>query len=90
MPNYYDIDEVCRMFIGMIESQITIMHARHIGWLNSIQQKYILCINEMLNKSEAEFKELKKVIDCQQATIKNQSDKCADIARRAKKESETL
>lgn len=90
MPNYYDIDEVCRMFIGMIESQITIMHARHIGWLNSIQQKYILCISEMLNKSEAEFKELKKVIDCQQATIKNQSDKCADIARRAKKESETL
>lgn len=89
-PKYFDIEEMCRMFIGMIESQILTMHAQHIGWLNSVQQSYVVCTNKVLRKSESEFDELQTVIENQQTTIKNQSDICADIANRAEQERKTL
>lgn len=89
-PKYYDIRKICKMFIGMIEIQIITMHAQHLGWLNSIQQNYVVCANKVLTKSESEFNELQTVMEDQKAIVTSQADKCEGIAKQVEQERKTL
>jgi hypothetical protein len=87
---YQKLDNYTEIFHTAAYDVAAALQLSNLLWVNNVRLVYANCVNELLNSSEKEFKNLQDFISEKQTEIKQQVSVCEDLVNQANREAKTL